>query len=132
MSFRLFLFGDVSGPRDPKRIDHTSSLINVKLSQTWRIQLQCPNHHWLSSASTTFLFLLEEIGTSLFFQFVVFYSWISRVRKVHNLSLLYYCYYYSYIRYTSVAGIDFLSQHPCPNHGLWAPKRVTTLCRRPA
>ena len=30
-------------------------------------------------------------------------------------------YYYYYIRYTSVIEIDFLSQHPSPNHGLWDP-----------
>ena len=126
MSFRLFLFGDVSGPRDPKRIDHTSSLI-VTLSFLKHIgySSQCPNHLWLSSASTTFLILLEEIGTSLFFQFFVFYSWISRVSNVHDLSLLYYCYCY-YLRYSSVVGIDFLSQHPSPNHRLWEAKRVIT------
>ena len=35
-----------------------------------------------------------------------------------------YCYYY--IRYTGVIAIDFLSQHPSPNHGLWEAKRVST------
>ena len=86
MSFRLFLFGNVSGPRDPKRTDHTSSLI-VTLSFLKHIgySSQCPNHLWLSSASTNFLILREEIGTSLFFQFFVFYSWISRVSNVYEL-----------------------------------------------
>ena len=31
----------------------------------------------------------------------------------------FYYYYFYYIRYTSVIAIDFLSQHPRPNHGLW-------------
>ena len=30
------------------------------------------------------------------------------------------------IKYTSVIVIDFLSQHPSPNHGLWEAKRVST------
>ena len=89
-----------TGPRDPKRINRTSSLI-VTLS--FLKHMGYSNHLWLSSASTTFLFLLEEIGTSLFFQFFVFYSWISRVSNVHDLSLLHYCCYY-YIRCSGVVG----------------------------
>ena len=30
------------------------------------------------------------------------------------------------IKYTRVFVIDFLSQHPSPNHGLWEAKRVST------
>ena len=30
------------------------------------------------------------------------------------------------IKYTRVIVIDFLSQHPSPNHGLWEAKRVST------
>ena len=33
------------------------------------------------------------------------------------------------IKYTSVIVIDFLSQHPSPNHGLWEAKRVSTWWR---
>ena len=47
--------------------------------------------------------------------------------------IIYYYYYYLlllllliYIRYTSVIAIDFLTQHPIPNHGLWEAKRVST------
>ena len=40
----------------------------------------------------------------------------------------YYYYYYCYycIRCTSVIAIDFLSQLPSPNHGLWEAKRAST------
>ena len=30
---------------------------------------------------------------------------------------------YYYLRYTSVISIDFLCQHPSPNHGLWGGQR---------
>ena len=33
------------------------------------------------------------------------------------------------IKYTRVIVIDFLSQHPSPNHGLWEAKRVSTCWR---
>ena len=37
-----------------------------------------------------------------------------------------------YLRHTSVIAIDFLSQHPSPNQGLWQAKRVSTWWRGPA
>ena len=43
---------------------------------------------------------------------------------IYSVGVTYY--YYYYIRCTSVIAIDFLSQHPSPNHGLWEAKRVST------
>ena len=42
------------------------------------------------------------------------------------------CHYFAKYVITSAIAIDFLSQHPSPNHGLWKSKRVSTWWRGPA
>ena len=98
----------------------------------WRQSTKSVWQPWLS--------VIKALCVSLLQREAPLCRWEARGIAHHVLSYYYYYYYhyyyyyyyYYYLRFTSVIAMDFLSQHPSPNHGFWEAKGVSTWWRGPA